>query len=159
MAKKTKLVSDEPTVRVKLNMGDYPGRRARVLGPPQVVSGTSWTPVLWADGPQGELGEGEDDPDFYKTGGLEPIPEGREPRGPIFMGNGPASEAECRWLRRRVNEALSDLSGLQQCANASPDEIREVTQSIEDAVRDIAAAFGVRIKVGEPRRLRVGEKQ
>jgi hypothetical protein len=43
---------------------DKAGRRGVTIGKSVVVGGTFWTPVTW---------DGEDDPDWFKTAGLEVI--------------------------------------------------------------------------------------
>jgi hypothetical protein len=55
----------------------------------------------------------------------------------IFMGScGPGfTQADIRVLRRRLNDALSLISGMQQGADISKEDDRE------DIVRDIAAAL------------------
>jgi len=65
----------------------------------------------------------------------------------LFMGNGEHSKSEVRFLRRRLNEALSILSGRQQGAvGPEYDKIDER----EDIVRDIAAAvLGKSIAIGD----------
>lgn len=55
------------------------------------------------------------------------------------MGAGMFSEADCRLLRRQLEDALSALSGIQQGGQEAADE--EGWDTREDAVRDIAAAL------------------
>jgi hypothetical protein len=55
----------------------------------------------------------------------------------IFMGSGEAgfTQADMRMIRRRLNDAFSLISGMQQGADISAEDDRE------DIVRDIAAAL------------------
>jgi hypothetical protein len=57
----------------------------------------------------------------------------------IFMGAGIFSEADCRLLKKQLDDALSALSGIQQ--GGREDAIRDGWDTREDAVRDIAAAL------------------
>lgn len=59
--------------------------------------------------------------------------------GQVFMGAGIFSEADCRLLRKQLEDALSALSGIQQGGQEAAR--RDGWDTREDAVRDIAAAL------------------
>ena len=63
----------------------------------------------------------------------------------LFCGNGKTSEADLRLLRRRLNDALSLNSAIQQGYRPTSDELNERV----DVVRDVAAAvLGRNIELG-----------
>ena len=59
---------EQMRVRSRADWGD--GGRLGVQIGPSILVGQSWTPVLW---------DGDEDPDFYKTAGLEQRTERWEP--------------------------------------------------------------------------------
>jgi len=66
----------------------------------------------------------------------------------LFCGAGKFSEADCRLLRKQLEDALSALSGIQQGGEDAAR--REGWDTREDAVRDIAAALlGKSVTIGD----------
>lgn len=64
----------------------------------------------------------------------------RKVHGLVFMGRGKHSEADCDVLRKRLEDAISLVSGLQQSA-PSPDDVLRTQTEIDDCIRDIAAGL------------------
>ncbi len=71
-------------------------------------------------------------------------------RTSILMGNGESSRIVCDRLHRRLDVALSWTDGLQQLRGFSTDGdslYAKTKAEIEDVVRDVATALGVRVEV------------
>lgn len=56
----------------------------------------------------------------------------------LFLGNGEQSQADCKKLIQRIDDALITSSYLQQAPRG---KFPEGEQDLEDAVRDLAAAL------------------
>lgn len=73
----------------------------------------------------------------------------RENKELLFMGQGNVSRHKCRRLKRRLADALSLLSGLQQGVPIDSDEYVKAEGELIDLVKDIGAALlGHEVYVG-----------
>jgi hypothetical protein len=60
---------------------------------------------------------------------------GKRIKGRIFMGGGQATEADCYYLHERLNEALTEISGMQQSGDFSEDKyVAKIAQEISLAL-------------------------
>jgi hypothetical protein len=94
-------VHESKVVRIKSGWYEE-GKLGITLGPPIVIHGMSWTPVLW---------ESNDDPDFQKSVSLEPAPD-----KDIYK---PKRCGECSGSGTIVSAGSSDFADDRPCPTCS----------------------------------------